>query len=105
MNEDAQFLTRWMDGDLEGDELRAFEARLDSGELDGLHEDVIGHLVPGDLAASRADFDRERLVTLELGDLIRASLSRVREPAEPERFNRGILERIRTEGEGGLREP
>ena len=97
MNTDEQLLTRWIDGDLEGDELRAFEARLDSGELDALREDVIGHLVAGDIAASRADFERERLATLEIGDRIRTTLSRVREPHDPERFNQGILDRIRAE--------
>lgn len=99
MTDDEQLLTRWIDGDLQGDELRAFEARLDAGELDSLREDVIGHLVPGDIASSRAGFDQERLVTLEVGDMIRASLSRVREPGDPQRFNRGIIERIRREME------
>ena len=97
MNTDEELMTRWIDGDLEGDELRAFEERLDSGELDGLREDVIGHLVAGDIAASRASFDQERMVTLEIGDMIRTSLARVREPADPERFNQGILDRIRGE--------
>jgi hypothetical protein len=101
MNTDEQLMTRWIDGDLSGDELRAFEERLETGELDGLHEDVVGHLVPGDLAASRASFDYERLVTLEIGDQIRTTLARVREPRDPERFNRGILERIRAEKDSG----
>ncbi len=97
MNEDEHLLTRWIDGDLEGDERDAFEARLDAGELDALREDVIGHLVPGDVVSSRAGFDRERIVTLEIGDMIRTSLARVREPADPERFNQGIMDRIRAE--------
>lgn len=97
MNTDEELMTRWIDGDLEGDELRAFEERLDTGELDGLREDVIGHLVAPDIAVSRASFDQERMVTLEIGDMIRTSLAKVREPADPEHFNQGILDRIRAE--------